>query len=124
MEKHVNKRQQRVAQVVREVLSRAILVELNEFLPTPITLSEVVVSRDLRYATVYYSPLSHDVEIEALTEMLNQFSPSLNKTLGRELTTKYTPKVRFVYDSAFDHAHEMNVLMKVRVQYSDQDDEE
>lgn len=122
--KEKSQRQIRVEQLVRQEVSSAIIRDLSGFLPTPVSVVSVDVSKDLRYATVYYSCVDNNADLDEVQDILNRAAPSLNKSLGKTIHTKYTPRLRFRYDDSFDYAHGINTLIKEKVHYSDQEDDE
>jgi ribosome-binding factor A len=122
--KEKSQRQVRVEQLVREEVSSAIVRDLTGFLPTPVSIVKVDVSKDLRYATVFYSCVDQNADLEIVQDILNQAAPNLNKTLGKMIHTKYTPKLRFRYDNSFDYAHDINSLIKNKIHYSEQNEDD
>lgn len=75
-----------------------------------ITISEVKASTDLRYAIVYAAPLGGN-NLEAVLEGLNRCAPFLRGKLGKELTMRSTPALKFEADTTFDIASEMQELL-------------
>ena len=109
-------RQQRVAERIRKILS----AELSKgnfsdavLDKQPITLTHVDPSPDLRHAKVYFTALGgvSIVPVKELKDALMRHKTSLQAALGRQLTMKFTPKLTFVADDAFDKADHMNRLI-------------
>ncbi len=75
-----------------------------------VTISEVQASPDLKHARVYAAPLGgrHTPEVIAA---LNRCARFLRGKLGRELSMRATPTLRFEADTTFDTATEMNALL-------------
>ena len=51
------------------------------------------------------------VPVKELKEALTRHKTTLQAALGRQLTMKFTPKLTFVPDDAFDKADHMNRLI-------------
>jgi ribosome-binding factor A len=62
---------------------------------------EVRVSPDLRIATVYALPLGGAGTAEALAALARN-AGALRRALGREMTLRHVPELRFLADTSFD----------------------
>ena len=69
-----------------------------------LTITDAEVSVDLRNATVYYSVLGSEEQIEASTEALLRAKKFINVRLGDRLAMKYTPQLHFSYDHTAERA--------------------
>ncbi|ADM09072.1 ribosome-binding factor A [Parvularcula bermudensis HTCC2503] len=87
--------------------------EIHEeaFPTTPVTITEVRVSPDLKSATVFCSALGKDVFDEEVAQ-LNAISGAIRQVLGRKITMKYTPSLKFLPDETFEEAARINALLK------------
>ncbi|HFB55435.1 MAG TPA: 30S ribosome-binding factor RbfA [Hellea balneolensis] len=75
-----------------------------------VTISEVRTSPDLQHARIFAAPLggqNTDVVIAAL----NRCSKFLRGKLGRELSMRSTPALRFEADTLFDQASDLQSLL-------------
>ena len=110
-------RQQRVAERIRKILSGEL--SKGNFSDAvldrqPITLTHVDPSPDPRHAKVYFTALG-GVALVSETEIkdaLSRHKTQLQAALGRQLTMKFTPKLTFIADDAFDKADHMNRLIQ------------
>ena len=97
-------RQLRVAELIRrrlsEVLARGEVHDpaLNRL---SITVAEVRCSTDLRHATAFVMPLGGEGQAEAL-DLLRRNRVELRRMVGRSLTLKFAPELRFQLDETFD----------------------
>ena len=122
--KEKSQRQIRVENLVRQEVSSAIVRDLNGYLPSPVSVVSVDVSKDLRYATVFFSCVDQNADVDEVLYVLKEAAPHLNKQLGKVIQTKYTPRLRFRYDESFDYAHDINTILNEKVHYSKQDEED
>lgn len=97
-------RQLRVGELIRRTLSEALSrgdVHDPDLADRSITVGEVAVSPDLKWATAYVLPLGgHDAE--STVEALRRNKGALRHLLGRALTLKHVPDLRFEIDRTFD----------------------
>ena len=101
-----------------EVIRRALADIINrEDLRDPalqgvsVTIAEVRAAPDLKTATVFAAPLGTDADGDAVIEGLQRCGRFLRGRLGRELSMKSTPRLRFELDRTFDTADDMARLL-------------
>ncbi|WP_319412194.1 30S ribosome-binding factor RbfA [uncultured Cohaesibacter sp.] len=109
-----SQRQLRVGELVRkslsECLTRGEIIDpyLEQFV---ISIAEVRMSPDLTLATAYVMPLGVPGEEDEIVAALNGHKKYLRGRLGRDLTLKHTPDLRFRYDETFDEASRIDALL-------------
>ncbi len=109
-----SQRQLRVGELVRKSLSECltrgeIIDELLE--AHVISIPEVRMSPDLTLATAFVMPLGAPGKEKAIVDALNSHKKFLRGRLGRDLTMKHTPDLRFRYDETFDEASRIDALL-------------
>jgi ribosome-binding factor A len=77
---------------ISEILVKEIFVK-----DTLITVQDVDVSKDLKYAKIKISVIPFNQSKKVL-EILKKQSPNLQKILNQKITIKFVPKIRFVVD--------------------------
>jgi ribosome-binding factor A len=104
-------RTQRVNKLLREEISRLLQHEVKDARVGMVTISDVEVSPDLKYATVYVqAPGGEDRKAEALAG-LRSAAGFLRSRLGRELRLRRIPELRFEIDRAPEHAARIAQLL-------------
>ncbi len=107
-------RQLRVGEEIRHVLA-GIFMRGECYDPvitaTPITVSEVRISPDLKNATAYVMPLNGDNK-EAVLEALGRNSSILRKLVSDQMQLRYAPRVHFRLDNSFDEALRIEKLLR------------
>lgn len=99
----------RVNEVAREALAEE-LERMSDPRLTMVTITGVDVTRDLRYAKVYYSALGrHDDEIEVA---LRKAAPRLRGALGRQVRWKHLPELEFVLDPAIEQGQRVEEILR------------
>lgn len=111
--KPLSQRQLRVGEEIRRLLSEAFArgeVPDAMLFDTSITVTEVCPSPDLRHASVYVMPLGGK-DAEQIMRALNDSSRFFHKVIARGLTTKYIPRIRFLFDHSFDEAGAISKIL-------------
>ena len=103
-------RSERVADEVQRVLSTAIRDELDDPRLRLVTVTDVRVSRDLGHAKVYYSSLNDD-DRDAIQETLEQAAGFLRGIVGRHLTIRTVPQLKFLFDDSLQRGQELTRLI-------------
>lgn len=104
-------RKDRVAELIRQVLSDVIRLKIKDPRVQGITVTEVRMTSDLKSARIYFSALGDDKVREHL-EGLAASEGFLRRQLRQELDLKYIPQLTFFYDSAFDNFARINKILK------------
>lgn len=108
-----SQRQLRVAELIRRTLADVLArgdVHDADLARMPITVSEVRTSTDLKIATAYVMPLGGKDQQIAL-KALARNKAELRRLVGRELTLKYAPDLRFKLDETFDRMDDTRRLL-------------
>ena len=100
----------RVNASVRQVLAET-LPELKDPRIGLVTVTGVVTSPDLRYATVYVSVLGSEKKKTATLRGLDAAGGLLQSRLARELRMKRTPLLTFEYDPTVERGVRMTRLI-------------
>ncbi|MEM7124122.1 MAG: 30S ribosome-binding factor RbfA [Pseudomonadota bacterium] len=107
-------RQLRVGEEIRHVLAEIIARgELRDpaLSGRPITVTEVRMSRDLRYATVFVLPLGGE-ETDEVIAGLDRAKPFLRSQIGRQVRLRFTPDLTFRADRGYEYAARIDQLLK------------
>jgi len=109
-----SQRQLRVGEVLRHAL--ADILRRNEIRDpdlegVSVTITQVKPSADMRYATVYCEPLGGQ-NADAIIAALNRHKGFLRGEMGKTITTKFTPDLRFVEDQSFAEAEKIENILK------------
>lgn len=86
------------------------------------TITEVDVTRDLRYATVFVSVLGKQKEKEDTMEALKKSSGFIRREIGKRIKIRYIPEILFKLDESIEKSVDMFALInKLKVNNSDQE---
>ncbi len=92
------RRTARVASMIREVVSTAILFELRDPRIKNVTVLGADVSPDLRYAAVRISVMGDERTAALTMHGLNSAKGYLQSKVAEYIKSRYTPELRFVLD--------------------------
>ena len=115
MSNHMSsQRQMRFSELIRSLISECILVEDFYNLDISIksiTVSFVKMSKDLRMANVYITPLGGEDQTNIINN-LNDNKYIFQKFISKaKLNSKFTPKIHFFLDDTFDEAEKIEKLL-------------
>ena len=113
MAQELSQRQLRVGQEVRRVIAEAIEqgeVRSPELSSAFITITQVIMSPDLKYATIYLTTLNGK-NLGVILEQLTADKWLFKKLVADKLKLRWTPELNFRVDDTFDEAERINKLM-------------
>jgi ribosome-binding factor A len=108
-----SQRQLKAGELIRRALAE-ILAKENirdpDLQGVSVTISEVRASPDLKHAIVYAAPLGGG-DSEKIIKALQRCGSFLRGRLGKEMEMKSTPRLKFVADTSYDTAEDMQRLL-------------
>lgn len=106
-------RPQRVGQLIQEELGRLNTRGFKDPRIGFITFTGVKVSPDLREAVVYWSAFGADEKQHKETDAgLRAATGFIKRELGKVLSLRHVPDLRFVYDEAIDRGARIDALLR------------
>ena len=109
-----SQRQLRVGELLRKELSETLVKndfhhsDLSNF---SITVSQVVVTPDMKWARAFVSPLGGE-NFDEVMDYLNKNVFSIQKIIASKVRLKRMPKLVFIEDKSFDFASKINEKIK------------
>jgi len=104
-------RQQRTAEQIRTTLSQLLLLEMKDPRLQGVTVTRVIIDRELQYADVYVHALAEDEREEEVMDVLQKASGFLRRELGKTLRVRQVPNLQFQWDPSLAHAEHINRLL-------------
>ena len=109
-----SQRQLRVSELIKRNISK-ILIDSNFYDQDrknySASVSEVRCSADLKIATVYVLPFNQ-IDPQELTSFLGKNKNAIRHALGKELSLKYLPDLRFKEDTLFKQIEKTNLIFR------------
>ncbi len=116
-----NFRKDRVAELVRQVISDIVRFDLKDPRTEGVTITEVRMSGDLKSAKIYFAALADGMS-QTHQEGLIAAGGFIRRRLREEVDLKYIPELSFFYDTAFDNYDRIDRILK-EIQGADNDND-
>ena len=107
-----------IGKEIMRVISKVLLEEVkNPKIKGLVSVTEVDVTEDLKFADVYFSilpPLNSDekqYDNEEILEALNEIKGFLRKRVAEEVDIRYTPEIRVKLDNSMENAMKITKLL-------------
>jgi ribosome-binding factor A len=113
-ERGLSQRQLRVGELVRHVLAEMLTRgEIHDPVLEGhvITIPEVRMTADLRWATIYALPLGGQ-DVDAVLAALNRHRRFLRGEIARRINLKFAPDIRFAVDDRFEEVERIEKLLR------------
>ena len=108
-------RLKRIQDQIRCVLTEIIESKVNDPRIQGVSITDVVVDRELDFAKVYISSLGGKTQAEEILQGLQKASGFLRYTLSQEIKLRVMPKLRFFWDETPERADRIELLLgKIR----------
>jgi ribosome-binding factor A len=108
----IPKRLTRVGETIREELSAMLLRDLKDPRIGFVTITDVVMSPDLRQAKVYFSRIGTEAERDESLQGLRAAAGYMRRELGHRLALKFAPELRFFYDESLETGSRIDRLLR------------
>jgi ribosome-binding factor A len=115
-------RPERVAEQIHKEVTRLLMEQVKDPRVVDVSVSEVKVSRDISYATLYYTIADDQADLQEIAQGLRSIEPFLRHEVGRLMQLRQVPELRFKYDSSVAYGRKIDALLR-QVQ-TDLDDDE
>jgi ribosome-binding factor A len=106
-----SRRTQKAAAAIREVVSMAILTEMNDPRVQDVTVTQVEVTPDMRQAKVHVSIRGSETKQRLCLQGLRGAAGYLQAKLASRIETRYTPRLEFVLDLGVKKSIEMAQIL-------------
>ena len=106
-------RELRVGDFLRKELAEAVQREMRDPRVGMLSITDVVVSRDLSYADVYFTSVSaqQEEDKDEVLRVLQGAAGFLRSVLARRHVMRTTPALRFHYDELIQNGPELEALI-------------
>lgn len=108
----MKKRQLRLAEEIRDIVAKTIMIELSDQRTRGVVITHVKLSPDSQIATVYYRFYTTGYEKEEVQNGLESCKGYLKGTLSKTLDyLRRVPDLRFVYDESVEEGSRIEGLL-------------
>ena len=105
-------RSDRVSGQIQKVLSDILLKKIKDPRLEAATITSVKMSRDLKFARVYFVTSGSKESIKEAVEGFKSALGYVKRKLAAQLGLRYMPELRFFYDDSFDYGSHIDEVIK------------
>ena len=117
-------RAQRIADRVREELSELLIHEISDPRLLGVSVTDVMVDRELSYANIYVSAIEGSQRSQEILEGLESAQGFIRRELAQRVELRTFPRLRFHWDPTFERADHIEKLFDSLQNETDSSDEE
>ena len=108
-------RSERVQEALRQEISRIIHNELRDPRIGFLTITKVELTKDLRYAKVYFSVLGEKKDKNLALKGLNSAKGYIKNMIADRINLRFVPEVAFKVDESLEHTKDIyNLLDQIK----------
>ena len=104
-------RVERVEKIIERELASILFDSSNNKLKF-VSITKVALTSDLSLATVYYTVLGNEGEIESTKEDLEKSKGYLRSSLAKKLDLRKTPELKFKYDESLAYGNKISKILE------------
>ena len=105
----------RVQEAIRQETSKIVHVEMKDPRIGFITITKVDLTKDLRYARIYFSILGEDKAKKLALKGLNSAKGYIKGLLADRIKLRFMPEIVFAIDESLEHAkHIYDILDQIK----------
>jgi ribosome-binding factor A len=114
-------RVRRVAEQIKKDIGQIIASQIKDPRVAGITsVTEVQLTRDLRYASVYVSIFGTELEKDETLQTLIRAAGYIRGEIGRRIRLRYVPEINFFLDNSIEYGvHIENVIKSLKKEETD-----
>ena len=105
------RRPERVADLLREEISQIVGYELEDPRLTPVTVTDVRLSDNLKTVIVYVTVAGGEEEYKSALAALRHATPYVRKRVGLSLNLHRTPEIQFLRDKVEEQGERVDKLL-------------
>lgn len=104
-------RSERVQEALRQEISRVVHEELKDPRLGFLTITKVDVTKDLRYARIYFSVLGETKDKKLALKGLNSAKGYIKNLISERIKLRFMPQIEFKIDESLEHTKEIYDLL-------------
>jgi ribosome-binding factor A len=106
-----DKRVDRISHLIKREVADMLRREVKDPRIGMVSITEVKLSKDLRYAHIYYSVIGEEKAVSDSTMGLKRATGFIQRQLGHRLSLRYTPIIDFRFDSSLEQGSRMEQII-------------
>jgi ribosome-binding factor A len=117
-------RSDRVSGQIKQVLTEILQKDVSDPRLEMVTVTSVKMTNDLRIARIYFTMAGSKRTAKDAIAGFKSAQKYIKRHLGDQLGLRYMPNIEFYYDDTFDHASQINALLKAVLKNDETDNRE
>ena len=106
-------RADRVSTQIQQVMSEIMQKKIKDPRLEMVTITGVKMSSDIREAIIFYTIFqSQEKQKENVARGFSSCKGFIKKILAKELSLRFMPEIKFIYDESFDYGTKMDKILK------------
>lgn len=101
----------RLQEELKKIFNIALTQKINDPKLSWVNITEVIISKDLRYAKLYFSHYNNPASTKTILEHLIKSSGFLKKQIAGAKLMRTIPELSFFYDETEDRAEKVDTLI-------------
>ena len=102
----------KINQMIKREVGEIVLKEIKDPRLEFVTITEVVVTKDLQHAKIYYSVLGNKDQAQKTQEGLSSARGFIRKLIGQRVRMRYTPEVEFIFDPTIEYSARIEAALE------------
>jgi ribosome-binding factor A len=107
-----DKRVDRISHLIKREVADMLRREVKDPRIGMVSITEVTLSKDLRYAHIYYSVIGEEKAVSDSMVGLERATGFIQRQLGHRLSLRYTPIVDFKFDTSLEQGSRMERIIR------------
>lgn len=104
-------RSERVSELLHRLVSDVVRNEVHDPRVSLVTITDLHLSRDLGVAKIYFTSLDDDADLDEIAIVLQKAGGFIRNKVGREISLRTTPELRFFKDNVALRGRAMSELI-------------
>lgn len=109
--KSLGRRPNKLGDLIREEVSKLLLIEAKDPRIGMVTVTDVEVSNDIKRARIFYNVTGDESEREKTQKGLESASGFIRSALANRLTIRRIPEISFIYDETLDYGEKIDKIL-------------
>jgi ribosome-binding factor A len=105
-------KRERLEKIIEREISTIIFSEVKDDRLKFVTITKVDLTNDLSIATVFFTVLGDDTQIDATTENLLEAKGFIKGVLSKRLDIRKIPDLRFKFDASFTEGNKIDSILR------------
>ena len=102
---------ERINKLIERELSTILLMEAKNQLLKYVAITKVSCTKDLSIATIWFSVIGKEDEIEATSKALEESKCYLRSEIARRIEMRKAPDLKFKYDESLEYGRHIEELL-------------